>query len=699
MENNWMDILDVYSSRRTWSEYISRQARLEEVDATLEKRAHGVVANGADAVNVSLSSDDYPVAVQSGLGALGIRIGRGAGQSEHTIKLSLEKLAGGLDRLNADFNLLLGDLIWKAEMQEQSLNDILQEIRLAEFEREARAYRSRAERAYVNGWYEEALGDFLEAEKRHYPDFAVHRSIANIYFYHLIDLPKALAYFRKAAKYAQPSDARQAAEAHYFAGIVCLLERRLDEGLEHMRGAVTLNPELYEAHYQRACLAALRGDFELALMGLESAIQGDPRYYERAKNDPVFDPMRTEVQRLLDHLMKLVQDRLAEVQQAAKLPDGCVIVEPEEERLSTLFHDLERRVAEAKTYKDSLEFLEALSEVQQQLKDIAYRFHRQYQISLNDYIRSEAFSPDGQWLATGMLHGGLKVWDVYTGLCVQTLEGHLASVNSVAFSPNSRWLASGGRDKIIKLWDAETAGEIHTFRGHEAEVRAVAFSPDGEWLVSGSHDRTVRIWRVVTGREAQILGYHTRPITSVVCSPDGRWIASGSLDRTVKLWDVAGGRTTRLLRGHAEGVESLAVSPDGKLLASGGEDRQIKLWEVDTGRELQTLTGFRNDVISLAFSPDSRLLAAGCLGQTIRVWRLDGGQLLTTVPFPDISYNSVAFSPDGQWLALGGRDLQLWLKVILTKEEYAAVKAGEARARLSQTEEEEDTLFISGWRS
>ena len=48
--------------------------------------------------------------------------------------------------------------------------------------------------------------------------------------------------------------------------------------------------------------------------------------------------------------------------------------------------------------------------------------------------------------------------------------------------------------------------------------------------------------------------------------------------------------------------------------------------------------------------------------------------------FTEISYNSVAFSPEGQWLALGSRGLQLWLKVVLTEEEYVAVKAGEERA-------------------
>lgn len=48
------------------------------------------------------------------------------------------------------------------------------------------------EYAYQNGWYEKALNDFLESERENYQDFAVHRSIANIYLYHLINLPEAL---------------------------------------------------------------------------------------------------------------------------------------------------------------------------------------------------------------------------------------------------------------------------------------------------------------------------------------------------------------------------------------------------------------------------------------------------------------------------------------------------------------------------
>jgi tetratricopeptide (TPR) repeat protein len=680
-----MDLLDVYEGRLRWSDYILNQTQVEALDHSLQGR---VSLDASDepqgSLALPLAPGEYAIAVGSGLGAVGTALKAPEGVETRSIKLGLDKLAGGIDRLNADFNLLLGDAIWKLEMRQETLSDILQEIRLAEFEREARAYRSRAERAYLNRWYQEALSDFLEAEKRNYPDFSIHRSIASIYLYHVIDPERAIEYFRKAAKYAEPSDARLAAEAHYFAGIACAVERRREESLRHLRDAVRLNPALSEAHYQLACVAALTGEIAPVVSSLEAAIEIDPRYHERAKNDRIFDSIRPEVNSLLESLMRPVQERLAEVRQGLKPIPGYVIARSEEERLAEELNDIERQMAEAKTYKGGLEFLKALSRFQEQLRNLFDLFRKQYQIDLNDYVRSVSFSPDGRLLAAGFLNGGIKLFQVYTGQKTSNLDGHAASVNSVAFSPNSRLLASGSRDKTIKLWNVDSGGEIQTLRGHDGEVRSVAFSPDGNWLVSGSHDHTVRIWRAVTGREVQVLGEHKHHVTAVVFSPNGRWLASSSLDKTIKLWDVTTGRAVRTLRGHTKGVESLAFSPDGRLIASGGADRQIKIWNID-GRELQTLGGLPNDVTSVAFSPDGNLLAAGSLGRTIKVWRVAAGELIKTVRFTEISYNSVAFSPEGQWLAMGSRDLQFWLKVVLTEEGYAAVKAGEERAAIESS--------------
>ena len=82
--------------------------------------------------------------------------------------------------------------------------------------------------------------------------------------------------------------------------------------------------------------------------------------------------------------------------------------------------------------------------------------------------------PDGRRVVSGSNDKTLKVWDVATGKCVATLEGHSSDVYCVAVFPDGRRVVSGSDDKTLKVWDLATGECVATLEGHSNLVRRAA---------------------------------------------------------------------------------------------------------------------------------------------------------------------------------------------------------------------------------
>ena len=78
-------------------------------------------------------------------------------------------------------------------------------------------------------------------------------------------------------------------------------------------------------------------------------------------------------------------------------------------------------------------------------------------------------------------------------------------MNSVSFSPDGTKVASGSDDKTVKLWDVTSGECLQTLEGHSDYVKSVSFSPDGTKVASGSWDNTVKLWDVTSGACLQIV--------------------------------------------------------------------------------------------------------------------------------------------------------------------------------------------------
>eukprot|EP01099_Mayorella_cantabrigiensis_P000968 TRINITY_DN140_c0_g1_i2.p1 TRINITY_DN140_c0_g1~~TRINITY_DN140_c0_g1_i2.p1 ORF type:complete len:139 (+),score=34.89 TRINITY_DN140_c0_g1_i2:54-419(+) len=94
----------------------------------------------------------------------------------------------------------------------------------------------------------------------------------------------------------------------------------------------------------------------------------------------------------------------------------------------------------------------------------------------------------------------IRIWDVRSGQCENTLKDQDDHVKGVVFSPDGTKIASGSNDKTIRIWDVRSGQCENILKGHDQGVKSVAFSTDGTKIVSGSKEKTIRIWDVRSGQ-------------------------------------------------------------------------------------------------------------------------------------------------------------------------------------------------------
>lgn len=338
--------------------------------------------------------------------------------------------------------------------------------------------------------------------------------------------------------------------------------------------------------------------------------------------------------------------------------------------------------------------------------------HYQHQFTLPGHkvlIWTIAFSDDGCLLASGSIDHTIKVWNLKSGSCVQTLRGHTGAVLSVAFQPQKGVgpdyiLASTSQDGSIKLWNISTQDCIHTLENTEQSVRTVtfnssgdtlaigyldgqvslvnlqsnqqqwlpseinsqesplAFSPDDKTLAVGYSDGQIYLWDVQPGQLIRILQGHTTQIFSVAYSNDGQMLASSSGDNTVRIWDPHTGQCLKCLQGHTSRVSVVAFHPDNLCLASGGEDSTVRVWDVPTGQLLKRLNGYSDYVWSVAHSPTQAVVASGSNDRGLRLWDTQSGQCLRALEGHVGRVRSVAYSADGNLLvsATYSYEIKVW---------------------------------------
>uniref|UniRef100_A0A7C2K0W0 Uncharacterized protein n=1 Tax=Schlesneria paludicola TaxID=360056 RepID=A0A7C2K0W0_9PLAN len=347
---------------------------------------------------------------------------------------------------------------------------------------------------------------------------------------------------------------------------------------------------------------------------------------------------------------------------------------------------------------------------------------------------SIAISPDGKWLAAGMLTSGqqseIRAWsmDASTDASAKmTIAGRLAALafdqtgkrmaigvydpsnattgvvrvvevsrmgeagdpivcqipiraRQVGFSPDDRFVFALGMDGLLTKCDASSGAIVRQFQSRSSPDQALEVTPDAALLISGNDAGVLELWNTSTHSPLVEIplnewGY------SVAFSRDGRRVVSGS-SKIVTVWDAVTGAQVIEIPAHTGTVHTVAFHPDEDKVLSGSWDGSLRMWEVASGKELFRVGGGTREYDSVSISPKGDLFATGT-GFTAEIRLHDahtGGQVAALTGATE-RVGVTAFSADGAWLVSGGESGEVAVWDVSRHTKHWSARLGQGRIR------------------
>ncbi|MBN3288726.1 WDR3 protein, partial [Polyodon spathula] len=223
-----------------------------------------------------------------------------------------------------------------------------------------------------------------------------------------------------------------------------------------------------------------------------------------------------------------------------------------------------------------------------------------------EYALCSLFVPGDRQIIIGTKNGKLQIFELSSGILLETVDAHEGALWSISLSPDQRGIVSGGADKMVKFWEFELVKDEDSVQNSkrltvnhkrtlqlDEDVLCVRYSPNQRLLAVSLLDCTVKLFYTDTLKIS---------------------------DRNVKIWGLDFGDCHRSLFAHDDSVMFLQFVQKTHLFFTAGKDKKIKQWDADKFEHIQTLEGHHREVWCLAVSPSGDHIVSSSHDKSLRLW-------------------------------------------------------------------------------
>ncbi|CAK85395.1 unnamed protein product (macronuclear) [Paramecium tetraurelia] len=240
------------------------------------------------------------------------------------------------------------------------------------------------------------------------------------------------------------------------------------------------------------------------------------------------------------------------------------------------------------------------------------------------YIKAIGLLQENKHIISGSYDTTIKIWEISTGICQNTLNGHTKPVLCLqVLQHTQQMVASGGEDGVMRVWNWKTAICIWKVE-NKYEIWSLLAIKDHCTILCGNKDGTIKVIGTgQSGEKSQDIKewkIHKQYVNCII-HLKASIIASGSSDTTIQITDLYSGKILKTLIGHSNIVWSIQMIDDDTIASSSTEGK-IKIWNWKESHCLNSQVVGKGSIYTLLKLPFTNKMIGGTAQGEILQWKI-----------------------------------------------------------------------------